>query len=293
MRAWPRCRRSGYYAWRNRPASARAIADGELLERIREIHQRVSLAPTGAPRLHGPAAPPWLLRELQTRRPADARRRSGRALEPQALAPRPARHGPRPRTCSTRLHVPNARTSGGSPTSPSSPPATASSTSPACWTSAHRGLVGWSMGAHPDAELVVDALVMAIARAEPDATGSSITPTSGGAIHLAATSARRPPSPAYRSSFGSTGDCFDNAAMETVLVDAQTEIAWIRGSDLVDDPRRAPALLLFDYIEVFYNRHATKPASVTSPPPSTPPPSTRHDHRNPVSTRAGQPHIAT
>jgi len=30
--------RSSYYAWRNRPPSARAVADAELLEAIREIH---------------------------------------------------------------------------------------------------------------------------------------------------------------------------------------------------------------------------------------------------------------
>lgn len=30
--------RSGYYAWRSRPASARALANARLLERIREIH---------------------------------------------------------------------------------------------------------------------------------------------------------------------------------------------------------------------------------------------------------------
>ena len=30
--------RQCYYAWRSRPASARAIADGELLEEIRTIH---------------------------------------------------------------------------------------------------------------------------------------------------------------------------------------------------------------------------------------------------------------
>ena len=38
--------RQGYYAWRTRPASARAIADAELLEEIRRIHLD-SVAPTG------------------------------------------------------------------------------------------------------------------------------------------------------------------------------------------------------------------------------------------------------
>lgn len=44
--------RQGYYAWRSRPASPRAIADGELLEEIRTIHTE-SRCTYGAPRIHG------------------------------------------------------------------------------------------------------------------------------------------------------------------------------------------------------------------------------------------------
>ena len=54
-------------------------------------------------------------------------------------------------------------------------------------------------------------------------------------------------------SFGSVGDCFDNAAMETFWSTLKREIAWIRGS--IWFPTRAAArLYLFEYIEVFYNR---------------------------------------
>lgn len=54
-------------------------------------------------------------------------------------------------------------------------------------------------------------------------------------------------------SFGSTGDCFDNAAMETFWSTIKREIAWIRGS--IYFPTRDQARLhLFEYIEVFYNR---------------------------------------
>ena len=35
----------------------------------------------------------------------------------------------------------------------------------------HRGLVGWATGAHQDAELVVDALTMALWRCTPDPEG--------------------------------------------------------------------------------------------------------------------------
>jgi putative transposase len=41
----------GYYAWRERPASAHAQADGELLTRVRTIHT-TSRHLYGAPRVH-------------------------------------------------------------------------------------------------------------------------------------------------------------------------------------------------------------------------------------------------
>ena len=54
-------------------------------------------------------------------------------------------------------------------------------------------------------------------------------------------------------SFGSTGDCYDNAAMETFWATIKREIRWIRGP--LSFPTRAAArLYLFEYIEVFYNR---------------------------------------
>ena len=43
---------SGFYAWRQRPLSPRAIADEELLETIRAIHNE-SRHTYGAPRIHG------------------------------------------------------------------------------------------------------------------------------------------------------------------------------------------------------------------------------------------------
>jgi putative transposase len=47
--------RAGYYAWRTRPPSARARADAELSERIGQIHDEV-LGIYGAPRIHAELA---------------------------------------------------------------------------------------------------------------------------------------------------------------------------------------------------------------------------------------------
>ena len=54
-------------------------------------------------------------------------------------------------------------------------------------------------------------------------------------------------------SFGSTGDAFDNAAMETFWARLKVEINWIRGS-IWFDTRAAAHAYLFEFIEVFYNR---------------------------------------
>ncbi len=46
------CSTSGFYAWKQRPLSARAITDGVLLAEIRSIHTE-SRCTYGAPRVHG------------------------------------------------------------------------------------------------------------------------------------------------------------------------------------------------------------------------------------------------
>jgi putative transposase len=58
-----------------------------------------------------------------------------------------------------------------------------------------------------------------------------------------------------RLSFGSTGDCFDNAAMETFWATLKREVAHIRGpSGIWFETRDAARAYLFEFIEVFYNR---------------------------------------
>ena len=54
-------------------------------------------------------------------------------------------------------------------------------------------------------------------------------------------------------SYGSTGDCYDNAAMETFWATLKRELSWIHGP-LIYMNRARLRSALFDYIEIFYNR---------------------------------------
>ena len=53
-------------------------------------------------------------------------------------------------------------------------------------------------------------------------------------------------------SFGSTGDCYDNAKMEAFWATLKREIVWITGVETFDTRAELRAVI-FDYIEVFYN----------------------------------------
>jgi putative transposase len=67
---------SGYYAWRNRPASARATQDADLIRRIRTIHVG-SRGTYGAPRIHA---------EMKAEGMAIGKKRIARLMRAAALA---------------------------------------------------------------------------------------------------------------------------------------------------------------------------------------------------------------
>ena len=80
-------------------------------------------------------------------------------------------------------------------------------------------------------------------------------------------------------SFGSTGDAFDNAAMETIWAPLKVEIAWIRNN--IWFPSRAEAhAYLFEFIEVFYNRQRHQ-AGLGHLTPAEYADKWRHDHGQP------------
>lgn len=114
-----------------------------------------------------------------------------------------------------------------------------------------RGLAGWSMGERQTTDLVVNALVMALARRDPDT--ELVHHADHGSQYTSVEFTNRLDDWKLRASYGSVGDCFDNAAMESVWATIKREIRHIHG-DWAHMTRSQLRTILFDYIETFYNR---------------------------------------
>lgn len=242
--------RSGFYAWRKRPPSPRSLADEALLLEIRQIHLE-SRRTYGAPRVHGQLVRHGkrvgckrIARLMRRERLVGVNpRRKWRRGRPD-LAPAPdllkrdfAAARPNQKWVADIAEFPTDEGT-----------LYLAGVRDLC----DRSLVGWATGPHPDAELVVDALTMALWRTTPDSQGLVHHADRGSqytSLDLCATATQA----GLKVSFGSTGDCYDNAAMETFWSTLKREIRWIRGS-LRFPTRAAARLYLFEYIEIFYNR---------------------------------------
>lgn len=241
---------SGFYAWRSRPPCGRELADRQLLVGIIDIH-RASRRTYGAPRIHG---------QLTRRGHRIGRKRVARLMRLEGLV---GAHGrkkgkrrkpdvaPAPDLMQREFTAarPNQRwVADISEFKTGEGKLYVAAIRDLC----HRGIVGWSMADHHRAELVVDALTMALRRTTIDTDGL-IHHSDKGGEYLSNDFAIAADVPNLRLSFGRTGDAFDNAAMETVWATIKREIEHTRGSLEFHTYAQARGFL-FDYIEIFYNR---------------------------------------
>jgi transposase InsO family protein len=114
-----------------------------------------------------------------------------------------------------------------------------------------QGLAGWSMGERQVTDLVVNALVMALSRRMPD--GELIHHADHGSQYTSLEFTNRLSDWKLNASYGSVGDCFDNAAMESTWGTLKKEIVHIWGP-WEEMTRSQLRTVLFEYIETFYNR---------------------------------------
>jgi putative transposase len=240
--------RAGFHAWEPRAPSPRARSDAWLSERIRQIHERTR-GVYGAPRVHA---------QLRLEGVRVSRKRVERLMRRAGLSGLIKR-----RRGKTTIRVPGVRTAPDLVERDFAPTAVnrlwcADITYVRTWEGwlylasvmdcYSRRIVGWSMADHLRAELVVDALQMAVARRRPD-TGL-IHHSDQGTQYTSLVFTQRCRAVGIEVSMGSRGDCFDNAVLESFHATIKKELIHRHSWPTKVEARTA----IFEWIEGFYNR---------------------------------------
>jgi len=239
--------RSGFHAWERRAPSDRDLADAWLGAQIREIHAE-SRQTYGARRVHA------ALRHRGVRVGRKRVERLMRTLGLSGLVPKRYRR--------TTIRVPGVRVAGDLVERDFNP-----SGANQLWVADikyvrswqgwlylaavvdcySRRVVGWSMRTGLEAELVVDALEMAVARRRPRA--GLVHHSDQGSQYVSLTFGERCREARVQLSMGSKGDAYDNAVAESFFASLEKDLLRRRSFPTRDEARTA----VFDYIETFYN----------------------------------------
>jgi len=237
---------SGFYAWCDRPPSARAVENKRLLGRMREIHA-FSRETYGRPRIYAELRDDgWLVNHKRvarlmsldglegasrrtkwrtTKRSKDARpapdlvERNFRADDPNKLWVADITYVP---TWSGFLYL---------------------AVVVDAWS---RRVVGWSMETHLRTDLVLRALNMALHQRQPEGV---IHHSDQGTQYTSIAFGLRCKEASVRPSMGSVGDAYDNAMCESFFATLETELIERKRFKNQAEARMA----VFDFIEAWYN----------------------------------------
>ena len=239
---------SGYYAWLKRPVSPRSREDAILTDRIRWIYLR-SRSTYGAPRVY---------EELKDEGVRVGRKRVARLMRTAGM-----QGVSRRKRVLTTIRKPGAR------------PApdlvkrdftadrpdqlwVADITYIRTWAgflylavvmdAFSRRIIGWSMANHLRAELVIDALQMAIRQRRPEGV---VHHSDQGSQYTSLAFGKRCREANVRPSMGSIGDCYDNALCESFFATLECELLDRYKFRSRDQAGRA----VFEFIEGWYNPH--------------------------------------
>jgi transposase InsO family protein len=197
---------SGYYEWRGRPPSRRALADRALSVQIRAIHAR-SRGTYGVPRVHAELR---LGRGLRGGRLMRAERLHGIYRRGKHARPAPAVHDDRVQR-RFQADAPNRLWL----TDITEHPTREGKVYCACVLDVYsRRIVGWSIADHLRAELVVDALEMARWRRRPP-PGQTVLHSDRGSQYTSWSFGHRLRAAGLLGSMGRVGSALDNATMES------------------------------------------------------------------------------
>jgi putative transposase len=239
---------SGFYAWRQRPPSARSRADAQLSLRMSAIHHR-SHATYGAPRVHA---------ELRAEGIKVGRKRVARLLKKAGLV-----GASRRKWIHTTVRDRNARPAPDLVERNFGAPQpnrlwVADITYIPTWAGFlylavvldvfSRRIVGWAMETHLRTELVLEALDFALWQRRPAAV---IHHSDQGTQYTSIQFGARCREAGVRPSMGSVGDCFDNAMCESFFATLECELLARRRFKTQVEARMA----VFEFIEGWYNPH--------------------------------------
>lgn len=238
--------RSGFYAWCNRSPSARALADAALTERISSIHQ-ASKETYGAPRIHAELADDGIqvgrkrverlmkaaglkgvsrrkfvtttVRDERVRPAKDLVDRNFYAAAPNLLWVADITYVP---TWAGFLYL------------------------AVVLDAFSRRIVGWAMGHDLRAQLVIDAMNMAIAQRKPQ---DVIHHSDQGSQYTSVAFGLRCKEAGVKPSMGLVGDAYDNAMCESFFATLECELLDRRKFETKAEARIA----IFQFIEGWYN----------------------------------------
>ncbi len=240
---------SGYYAWRDRPPSLRALHDAELTEIIRKIHVD-SRGTYGVPRVHAELVDDYDIH--------CSRKRVERLMRLAGLVGCHRRRSihttQRDRTAEVSDDLVNRNFTATEPDRLY----VADITYLPTWMgflflavvidAFTRKVVGWAFSANLRTDLVLDALNMALHNRRP--MEGVIHHSDHGTQFTSYAFGKRCREAGVVPSMGSVGDCFDNALCESFFATLECElIARTRW-----ETHAQAKLAVFDFIEAFYNR---------------------------------------
>ena len=239
--------KAGFYAWLHRAPSAHAVADAALLQRVRTVH--VSSRQTyGAPRVHA---------ELRARGATHSRKRIARLMRDAGLVGASHRRGGPTTTRRDKEARPapdlvdrNFTASGPNRLWVADityiPTAVGFLYLAVVLDAFSRKIVGWAMANNLRAELVLDALEMAVGQRRPK---DVIHHSDQGSQYTSVAFGKRCGEAGVRPSMGSVGDAYDNAMAESFFSTLEAELLSRRRFASQAEARMA----CFSYIEGWYN----------------------------------------
>ncbi len=240
---------SGYYAWASRPDSPAQLRRQKLIAAIREIHTDVKQR-YGSPRMTA---------ELKAQEYECSENTVARLMREQGIRGKTPKRFVRTTDSNHRLPVAeNILDRNFEPEGPNQVWCADITYIPTGegWLYLavvedlfSRMIVGWSMDESMESRLVVDALEMAIVRRRPGV--GLLSHSDRGSQYASEHYQRVLRDEGIICSMSEVGQCWDNAPVESFFGRLKCEVSLPEGMFATRDQARA---VLFEYLEVFYNR---------------------------------------